>query len=126
MTTGESRLKLDRFGHLREGGGERQEKNLASAAYGQNTYVFFTTPGIVQMDLLGIYRKELKLDSYTLDNVSKTYLGHTKLDVSAKQMFTWYRERDVAGLTRMAAYCVRDTELPVQTQFKVGDADQPN
>jgi len=119
MTTGESRLKLDRFGHLRDGGGERQEKNLASAAYGQNTYVFFTTPGIVQMDLLGIYRKELKLDSYTLDNVSKTYLGHTKLDVSAKQMFTWYRERDVTGLTRMAAYCVRDTELPVQLNSKL-------
>ncbi len=119
MITGDTRLKLDRLGHLKEGGGERVEKQLASAAYGQNVYTFFTTPGIVQMDLLAIYRKELKLDSYTLNNVSNIYLGHQKLDVSAKQMFQWFRDQDRSGMTRMAAYCVRDTELPIQLNTKL-------
>lgn len=119
MQTGDTRLELGRLGHLIDGGGERQEKQLASAAYGENTYVFFTTPGIVQMDLLAIYRKELKLDSYSLDSVSKTYLGHTKLDVSAKQMFEWFRTTDEDGLTRMAEYCVRDTELPIELNEKL-------
>jgi DNA polymerase elongation subunit (family B) len=114
LVSGESSLEMSRLGHLRNGGGARMEKKLASAAYGSNSYIYLNTPGITQLDLLAIFRKELKLDSYTLDNVSKTYLGTTKLDVSAKQMFTWYKEQDVDGLSRMAEYCVRDTELPLQ------------
>lgn len=119
MSTGDTRLELGRFGRLVDGGGERVDKQLSSAAYGDNKYVYVTAPGVVQLDLLAIYRKELKLDSYTLDAVSSKYLDHTKLDVSAKEMFHWYATKDRAGLTRMAEYCVRDTELPVRLNQKL-------
>ena len=119
MSTGDTRLELGRFGRLVDGGGERVDKQLSSAAYGDNKYVYVTAPGVVQLDLLAIYRKELKLDSYTLDAVSSKYLDHTKLDVSAKEMFEWYATKDRAGLTRMAEYCVRDTELPVRLNQKL-------
>ena len=119
MSTGDTRLELGRFGRLVDGGGERVDKQLSSAAYGDNKYVYVTAPGVVQLDLLAIYRKELKLDSYTLNAVSSKYLDHTKLDVSAKEMFGWYATKDRAGLTRMAEYCVRDTELPVRLNQKL-------
>lgn len=119
MSTGDTRLELGRFGRLVDGGGERVDKQLSSAAYGDNKYVYVTAPGVVQLDLLAIYRKELKLDSYTLNAVSSKYLDHTKLDVSAKEMFEWYATKDRAGLTRMAEYCVRDTELPVRLNQKL-------
>ena len=119
MTTGDTRLELGRFGRLVDGGGDRVDKQLSSAAYGDNKYVYITSPGVVQLDLLAIYRKELKLDSYTLNAVSSKYLDHTKLDVSAKEMFAWYAAKDRAGLTRMAEYCVRDTELPIRLNQKL-------
>jgi len=120
LLTGESSIETGKLGHLLEGGGERIEKNLASAAFGSNAYIFLDSPGIVQLDLLAIFRKELKLDSYTLNNVSSVYLdGFTKLDVSAKQMFQWFREEDHDGLTRMADYCVRDTLLPLKLMHKL-------
>ena len=34
-------------------------------------------------------------------------------------MFHWYATKDRAGLTRMAEYCVRDTELPVRLNQKL-------
>ena len=119
MSTGDTRLELGRFGRLVDGGGDRVDKQLSSAAYGDNKYVYVTAPGVVQLDLLAIYRKELKLDSYTLNAVSSKYLDHTKLDVSAKEMLEWYATKDRAGLTRMAEYCVRDTELPVRLNQKL-------
>ena len=120
MMTGDSSIQTQRLGHLKEGGGALTEKNLASAAFGNNAYVFLESPGIVQLDLLAIFRKELKLDSFTLDNVSRTYLdGFTKLDVSPKQMFEWYRTSDTQGLTQLADYCVRDTLLPIKLMDKL-------
>jgi len=120
LVTGDSSIKTAALGHLVEGGGVRIEKNLASAAFGNNAYVYLDSPGIVQLDLLAIFRKELKLDSYTLNNVSSTYLdGFTKLDVSAKQMFAWFRNEDAEGLTKMADYCVRDTLLPIKLMHKL-------
>ena len=120
LLTGDSSIRLSTLGHLVDGGGTRVEKKLASAAYGSNEYIYLESPGIVQLDLLAIFRKELKLDSYTLNNVAKTYLdGFTKLDVSAKQMFQWYKDEDHEGLTRMADYCVRDTLLPILLMHKL-------
>jgi DNA polymerase delta subunit 1 len=95
------------------------EKELSSAAYGDNKFFVLGTPGIMQVDLLQIFRKELKLDSYSLNNVSKTYLdGFAKLDLLPGDIFKKFRgtAQDRAVI---AEYCVRDVELPLKLMQKM-------
>jgi len=113
--TGESSVDLSLLGHALKGGGEPIEKNLSSAAYGDNKYFYLSSPGIMSLDLLQIFRKELKLESYSLANVSKKYLeeGETKIDLKPSEIFANFlqgpRER-----AEIATYCVRDVELPLK------------
>lgn len=112
--TGDSAVELHRLGKAKEGGGERVEKQLVSSAYGNNKYVFHATPGMLQLDLLMIFRKELKLGSYTLNNIAKTYLpeGQEKIDLKPKEIFSGFKGT-AADRARIAEYCVRDCALPL-------------
>ena len=112
--TGDSAVDVSYFGKSKEGGGEVIQKNLSSSAYGQNTYFYHATPGVIQLDLLMIYRKELKLESYTLDNVCRTYLGDmTKIDLKPHEIFECFKDEGPEGRTKIAEYCVRDCDLPL-------------
>lgn len=111
--TGDSSITLSNFGKALEGGGERIEKSLQSSAYGNNKYIYHQTPGMIQLDLLMIFRKELKLESYTLQNISKTYLDNSeKIDLKPKEIFSCFRG-DSRDRARIAEYCVRDCALPL-------------
>jgi len=117
--TGDSAVNLSLFGKAVDGGGERVEKQLQSAAYGSNKYIFHATPGVVQLDLLTIFRKELKLASYTLNNVAKTYLGgEEKIDLKPKEIFECFKGTS-ADRARIAEYCVRDCALPLYLMNKL-------
>ncbi len=120
---GEKLVDTTRFGLAREGGGVFTKKELQSGAYGANSYEFHATPGQLQLDLLTVYRKELKLESYTLDNVSRTFLGDLhKIDLKPNEIFRLQAlegEEGVQGRTRIAEYCVRDTELPLRLLHKL-------
>ena len=113
--TGESCVDLSLLGHALKGGGEPIEKNLSSAAYGDNKYFYLSSPGVMSLDLLQIFRKELKLDSYSLANVSKKYLddGETKIDLKPSEIFTKFLQGP-SERAEIATYCVRDVELPLK------------
>lgn len=116
--TGERLVDLEGLGRALEGGGAAREFELNSNAYGQNKFFILETPGVQQIDLLQILRKDVKLPSYSLDNVSKTYLGDHKLDLPAAEIFRKFdgTPEDRADIAR---YAVRDTELPLRLMAKL-------
>jgi DNA polymerase elongation subunit (family B) len=52
-----------------------EEKFLTSSAMGDNTTWFMSSPGRLQIDLLPYIRRNHNLESYTLDNVSATFVS---------------------------------------------------
>jgi DNA polymerase elongation subunit (family B) len=52
-----------------------EEKFLSSSAMGDNTMYFITSTGRLQIDLLPYIRRNHNLDSYSLDNVSATFVS---------------------------------------------------
>lgn len=102
-----------------EGAGEPIEKQLSSAAYGDNKFFVLRSPGILQIDLLQIFRKDLKLESYSLANVSTKFLdGHSKLDLLPGEIFSKFRGTSTDRAT-IAEYCIRDVELPLKLMSKM-------
>jgi DNA polymerase delta subunit 1 len=112
---GEPEIEMHLLGKAARGGGEPVEKRLSSAAYGDNKYFYLKSPGVMCLDLLQIFRKELKLDSYSLGNVSKKYLddGETKIDLKPWEIFKKFTQGS-AERAEIATYCVRDVELPLK------------
>jgi len=51
------------------------EKFLSSSAMGDNTMYLINSPGRLKVDLLPYVRRNYNLDSYTLDNVSATFMS---------------------------------------------------
>lgn len=93
--------------------------SLESNAYGYNSFNIITTPGIGQIDMLHWFRKNMKLDSYSLNNVSKKFLGEKKREVDPKQIFAWSGpEGTPESISIVADYCVQDTYLPIRLMLK--------
>ena len=89
---------------------ELKEKNLSSAALGDNILQLIDTPGRVHIDLLKVVQRDFKLESYKLDNVAEHFLGEHKDDVSANQIFEYQKlDRHHRGI--IAKYCVQDCVL---------------
>jgi DNA polymerase delta subunit 1 len=63
-------------------------------------------------DLFQDVKREHKLESYSLNNVSKHFLKDQKNDMPVKEIFRRYAEGDAARLGEVAEYCLKDTELP--------------
>lgn len=87
--------------------------NFSSSAYGYSDYKMVSSPGIFQLDLLVVMKRDYKLTSYSLNNVSAHFLGDQKEDLSPKEMFAKHRgsskdRRDIG------TYCVKDTYLPLK------------
>lgn len=116
--TGDFLIDFSQFGKLVEGGGELRDWELNSGAYGQNKFIAIGTPGVLQIDLLQVMRREHKLDSYSLNNVSKHFLGDTKLDLPAWQIFKKFKGTS-ADRRVIAEYAIKDTELPLQILGKL-------
>jgi DNA polymerase elongation subunit (family B) len=92
--------------------------NWSSSAYGQNVYDRIEVSGRVFIDLMLFFRRS-KLDKYSLDFVSRTYLNDGKKDMSPETMFKYFRNRDLAGLHLVAEYCIHDSVLTLQLFDKV-------
>jgi len=63
-------------------------------------------------DMFQDVKREHKLESYSLNNVSKVFLEDSKIDMPVKEMFARFREGDPDKLGEVADYCIKDTELP--------------
>ncbi|WIA10871.1 hypothetical protein OEZ85_011037 [Tetradesmus obliquus] len=94
-------------------------RRLESSAYGQNEFYVHSTPGVLQIDLLAVIKKEYKLTSYKLDAVSAHFLGDNKVDLPIKEMFALYKQGTPEALQKIASYCVKDTELPIRLMRKL-------
>lgn len=94
---------------------EFKEDKFESAAYGYMGFNIITTPGIGQIDLLHWFRKNTKLDRYSLDFVSKKYLGQQKREVSVHEIFKWSGPEGTPQQRALVAdYCAQDTVLPLK------------
>lgn len=72
-------------------------------------------PGRTQIDLYHYFKTELKLDSYKLDFVAKTFLGEKKRDVSPREIFQMGGpEGTPSSRAVVADYCAQDTLLPLK------------
>lgn len=98
--------------------GEPREWELNSGAYGQNAFFALATPGVLQLDLLHYLRREVKLDSYSLNAVADKFLGDRKLDLPAAEIFARFKG-SAADRAVIAEYCAKDTELPLRLLAKL-------
>jgi DNA polymerase delta subunit 1 len=87
-------------------------KKLSSSALGDNFLKLLPMSGRFIFDMFHEVKKGYKLDSYSLNNVSKLYLDDQKIDMSPKEMFARYKEGDPGKLGEVAEYCIKDTLLP--------------
>jgi DNA polymerase delta subunit 1 len=116
--TGDSLFDLKALGRMVVGGGEVIERQLKSSAYGDNAFSELATPGVLNIDVMQWFRKNRQHDSYSLQNISKEYLGDQKLDLPAHEIFRKFKgtPQDRADI---AAYAVKDTELPLRLLGKL-------
>jgi DNA polymerase delta subunit 1 len=68
-------------------------------------------PGVVQVDLLVYLRREMKLESYKLDDVAYALTRERKVDLPPKQLFAKLASGDAAQRAEVAAYCIQDCRL---------------
>jgi len=108
-----------RMGKLKSQVCEITIKRLSSSALGDNVLKLLPMSGRFIFDLFHEVKKGYKLDSYSLNNVSKLYLGDQKIDMSPKEMFARYAEGDPIKLRDVAEYCMKDTLLPHKLMKKM-------
>jgi DNA polymerase elongation subunit (family B) len=104
--------EFSHLGRLKDVTSGMTYKKLSSSALGDNMLKLLPMPGRFIFDLFHEVKREYKLDSYKLDHVSEIYLGDHKIDMSPKEMFVRYKKEDPKELGEVAAYCIKDTELP--------------
>ena len=108
------------WGRVRGEVAELVEKNLSSSALGNNELKMVPMKGRYVFDLFQDVKREHKLESYSLNNVSKWFLSNAeKLDMPVKEIFSRYKEGDPARLGEVAEYCIQDTVLPHKLMEKL-------
>jgi DNA polymerase delta subunit 1 len=100
------------WGRVKNSVAELVVKNLSSSALGNNELKMVPMKGRYVFDLFQDVKREHKLESYSLNNVSKHFLKDQKNDMPVKEIFRRYAEGDPERLGEVAAYCIKDTELP--------------
>ena len=108
-----------RLGKLKSQECEISIKKLSSSALGDNVLKLLPMSGRFIFDMFHEVKKGYKLDSYSLNNVSKLYLGDQKIDMSPREMFARYVEGDPVKLREVAEYCIKDTLLPHKLMKKM-------
>jgi DNA polymerase elongation subunit (family B) len=98
---------------------EMRKASFSSGAYGDSDFYMVDMPGILQIDLLVIMKREHKLQSYTLNSVSAHFLKDNKVDMPYKTMFRKYETGSPDDIKEIAEYCVKDTDLPLRLMNKL-------
>ncbi|UUT40408.1 DNA polymerase family B [carnivorous sponge associated iridovirus] len=90
-----------------------EEVKWSSSAYKNQVFKFINWEGILLLDLLPIIRRDYKLDTYTLKNVTATFLNNnTKDPVPYKDIFIAYNTREKMDV--VGKYCVQDSDLCIE------------
>jgi DNA polymerase delta subunit 1 len=98
-----------------------RERIFQSKAYGAKKNTELVCEGRFDFDgLIFMLRGQMKkYRSYTLNNIASEVLKDTKLDVDYSQIPILYESEDDADRTRLAHYCLKDSELPLQILDKL-------
>lgn len=91
----------------------KQTSTLSSSAYGDNEFVYLTIPGRCNVDLYVIMKKEHRLDSYKLDDVSEYFMKERKHDLKPYDLFQKLKG-SVSDIIEVGLYCIQDTKLVLQ------------
>ena len=100
------------WGRFRNSPIELVTKNLSSSALGNNLLKMVPMRGRYVFDFFQDIKRDHKLESYSLNNVSKHFLNDQKNDMPVKEIFSRYLEGDPVRLGEVADYCLQDTVLP--------------
>ena len=90
----------------------------ASDAYGHNQFDILVIGGRLMIDMF-LYFKRMKLDRYSLDFVSKKFLGDGKKDMPYEKMRDAFYSKDHDVLKEVAKYCIQDSVLVMMLFEKV-------
>lgn len=91
-----------------------RESSFNSAAHGKREYLQFDLLGRMSVDALLVFKRNVKnLRSYTLNSVAQSVLKQTKEDVHHSQIGRLY-QGTVLERTRLASYCLKDSDLTCQ------------
>jgi len=76
-------------------------------------------PGITQIDLYTWFQGNEKLDHYTLDHVSETFLGEKKREIKPREILEMTDPIHGTAKSRsiIADYCAQDTALPIKLLY---------
>lgn len=106
------------FGFTEESG-EIISLKWSSKAFSTTEVKYINAEGILSLDLIEVVRKDHKLDSYSLGNVSKHFLKETKDDITFADLMRAYdaflKNKDSLEeeFTKVGKYCVQDSVLVV-------------
>jgi DNA polymerase elongation subunit (family B) len=78
---------------------ELKEKFLSSSAMGDNTFYVITGEGRLHIDLLAYVRRNAVLDSYSLDNVTATFMSGTVQSISSSGSGLVIKTKSTKGTT---------------------------
>lgn len=99
------------LGRIKGEHAKSENTTFSSSAYGTHENVETKITGRLVFDLLQFIRREYKLSSYSLNNVSSEFLGQHKEDVKYTQIKELYHGDELTR-QRIASYCVKDAHLP--------------
>ncbi len=111
--------EFSRLGKIKDMETKMVYKKLSSSALGDNLLKMLPMSGRYIFDLFQEIKREQKLDSYSLNHVSKIFLNDQKIDMSPKEMFARFEEGDPNKLAEVAEYCIKDTLLPHRLMDKL-------
>ena len=100
------------WGRYKDSPIELVKKNLSSSALGNNELKMVPMRGRYVFDFFQDVKREHKLESYSLNNVSKHFLKDQKNDMPVKEIFSRYLGGNPERLGEVAEYCLQDTVLP--------------
>lgn len=99
------------LGRVKNQRSKKSTSTFSSSAYGTHENIDIEIYGRVVFDLLQFMRREYKLTSYSLNNVSNYFLGDQKEDVKYNQICE-LQNGDEITRNRLAQYCLKDSLLP--------------
>jgi DNA polymerase delta subunit 1 len=105
------------WGRYKDSEIELVEKKLSSNALGDNLLKMVPMRGRYVFDLFQDVKREHKLESYSLNNVSKHFLKDQKNDMPVREIFRRFETGQ--GLDAVADYCIQDTVLPHKLMEKL-------
>ena len=109
-----NKLKVKEFsylGRVKNNVVKMRDTVFSSKAYGTRESKEITIDGRVQFDLFTVIQRDHKLSSYSLNNVSATFLGEQKEDVH-HSCITDLQNGNEETRRRLAVYCLKDAYLP--------------